>query len=180
MSQSRRSKVAMRKLALLLGLTGVLALALAANVRAASPEHFPVEHVAETFIIEDQCDFPVAFHVEGDVRETLFIDRHGNEIRVVTVFPNFRVTFTNLETGESITTPSPSVQHVTLNPDGSAVISVTGLSGHLIVRGGPPLAADVGRIVLFFSGPEDEEPDILFQAGQFNNGPFPQLCDVLA
>jgi hypothetical protein len=81
----------MRKLALLLGLTGVLALALAANVRAVPPEHFPVEHVAETFIIEDQCDFPVAFHVEGDVRETLFFDRQGNEIRVVTVFPNFRV-----------------------------------------------------------------------------------------
>jgi hypothetical protein len=38
----------------------------------------------------------------------------------------------------------------------------------------------VGRIVLFFSGPEDQEPDIIFQAGQFNMGPFPQLCDVLA
>jgi hypothetical protein len=34
--------------------------------------------------------------------------------------------------------------------------------------------------VFFFSGPEDQEPDIIFQAGQFNMGPFPQLCDVLA
>jgi hypothetical protein len=170
----------MRRLALLLGLTGVVALALAAGARAVPPEHFPVVHVDDTFTVEDECDFPVVFHVEGDLRETLFFDRQGREIRVLTVFPNFRVTLTNAETGESITTPSPSVEHVTINPDGSAVLTVTGLSGHLIVRGEGALAADVGRIVLFFSGPEDEEPDVLFEAGHFNDGPFPQLCDVLA
>jgi hypothetical protein len=59
-------------------------------------------------------------------------------------------------------------------------IAVTGLQGHLIVSGGPPQAADVGRLVLFVSGPEDEESDLLFQAGKFNFGPFPQICDVLA
>ena len=69
---------------------------------------------------------------------------------------------------------------MTINPDGSAIVTVAGLSGHLIVGGGPPQAADVGRIVFFFSGPEDEEPDLVFQAGKFNDGPFPQLCDVLA
>jgi hypothetical protein len=169
----------MRKFALFLGLTSVLALAFAAGARAVPPEHFPVAHVDETFTIEDECDFPVVFHVEGDLRETLFFDRQGNVTRVLTVFPNFRVTLTNLETGKSITTPSPSVEHLTINPDGSAVLTVTGLSGHLIVGGGPPRAADVGRIVLFFSGPEDEDPDILFQAGKFNDGPFPQVCDVL-
>jgi hypothetical protein len=41
-------------------------------------------------------------------------------------------------------------------------------------------AADVGRLVFFFSSPEDEEPDIIFQAGKFNFAPFPQLCDILA
>ena len=49
-----------------------------------------------------------------------------------------------------------------------------------ITGGGPPVAADVGRVVFFFSDPDDEEPDVVFQAGQFNDGPFPQLCDVLA
>jgi hypothetical protein len=38
----------------------------------------------------------------------------------------------------------------------------------------------VGRIVLFVSSPTDMDPDLIFQAGQFNDGPFPQLCDVLA
>jgi len=170
----------MRKLALLLGLAAVLALGPGGVARAVPPVHFPVEHVDETFTIEGECDFPVTVHVEGDVRHTQFFDQAGTEIRDLTVFPNFRVTFTNPETGKSISTVSPAPEHVTINPDGSFVITITGLQGHLIVGGGPPLAADVGRIVLFFSGPEDEEPDIIFQAGNFNLGPFPQLCDVLA
>jgi hypothetical protein len=169
----------MRKLVLLVGLTSVTALALAAVARAVPPEHFPVEHVDATFTIEEECAFPVVVHIEGDIRRTLFFDRQGNEIRELEVFPNFRVTFTNPETGKSITTPSPSVEHLTINPDGSAVLALTGLTSHLIVGGGPPLASEVGRIVLLFSGPEDEEPDILFQAGQFSEGEAP-VCDVLA
>lgn len=172
----------MRKSAVLLGCTGVLALALAAVGRAIPPEHFPVEHVDETFTIpaapEGPCAFPVEVRVVGNIRHTHFFDREGNEIRNLTVYANFRVTFS--ANGKSITTVSPGVEHVTINPDGSAVVTVTGLQGHLIVRGGPPLAADVGRIVFFYSGPEDEDPDIIFQAGKFNLGPFPQLCDVLA
>jgi hypothetical protein len=169
----------MRRLALLLGLAAVVVLGPVGVARAAPPEH-SVEHVDETFTIEGECDFPVVVHVEGDVRHTDFLDQAGNVVRELEVFPNFRITFTNPETGKSISTPSPSVNHATINPDGSAVVTITGLSGHLIVGGGPPLSSDVGRIVLFFSGPDDEEPDILFQAGQFDMGPFPPLCDVLA
>jgi hypothetical protein len=175
----KRRLRSMRKVALLLGLTGVLSLAFPVVATAVPPEHLPVEHVDETFTVED-CDFLVTVHVEGDVRSTVFFDQEGNEIRALDVFPNFRVTFTNAETGESITTPAPSVVHFTFNPDESVVLTVTGLSGHLIVGGGPPLASDVGRIVFFFSGPEDEEPDILFEAGMFSGGPIPELCDVLA
>jgi hypothetical protein len=173
-------RLSMRKLALLLGLTGVLALAFAVVARAVPPQHFPVEHVDESFIIEDECEFPVVLRVEGDLQQTLFFDRHGNVTRVLTVFPNYRVTLTNLETGKSITSPAPAVEHLNINPDGSAVITVTGLQGHLILSGGPPQAADVGRLVLFVSGPEDEDSDVVFQAGKFNFGPFPQICDVLA
>lgn len=172
----------MRKLVLLLGFTGVLALALGTVARAIPPEHFPVVHVDDTFTIPaapaGPCAFPIEGHVVGDLRHTHFFDQEGNEIRDLTVFPNFRITFS--ANGKSITTVSPAVEHVTINPDGSASITITGLQGHLIVGGGPPQAVDVGRIVFFFSGPEDEEPDIVFQAGKFNFGPFPQLCDVLA
>jgi hypothetical protein len=168
----------MRKFALLLGLAAVMVLAPGAAANAAPPEHFPVEHVDETFAIEDACSFTVLVHLEGDVRHTVFFDRAGNVVRELEVFPGFRVAFTNAETGKSISSVSPSVNHATINPDGSAVVAITGLSGHLIVGGGPPQAVDVGRIVFLFSGPDDEEPDVIFQAGQFNFGQF--LCDVLA
>jgi hypothetical protein len=168
----------MRKLAVLLACTGLVALALGAVARAIPPEHFPVEHVDDTFTIVGECAFPVDVHVVGDLRHTHFFDQQGNEIRDLTVFPGWRVTFS--ANGKSITTVSPAVEHVTINPDGSATVAITGLQGHLLVGGGPPLATDVGRIVFFFSGPDDEEPDIVFQAGNFSFGPFPQLCDLLA
>jgi hypothetical protein len=167
----------MRKLALLLGLAAVMVLALGTVARAVPPEH-SVEHVDETFAIEDACSFTIQIHIEGDVRHTNFFNQAGNEVRELEVFPGFRVTFTNAATGKSISTVSPSVNHLTINPDGSAVMAITGLSGHLIVGGGPPQAVDVGRIVFSFSGPEDLEPDIIFQAGKFTFGQF--ICDVLA
>jgi hypothetical protein len=172
----------MRKLVMLIGLTGLLAFALGSAARAIPPQHLQVIHVDETDTIpaapEGPCSFPVEVHVVGDVRVTTFFDREGNAIRELAVFPKFRVTFSANE--KTITTVSIAPNHLTFNPDGSATVAITGLQGHLIVGGGPPLAADVGRLVLFFSGPEDEEPDIRFQAGKFNFGPFPQLCDVLA
>ena len=97
---------------------------------------------------------------------------------MISAFPKARVTFS--ANGKSISTGTPSVEHLTVNPDGSATMTITGLSGHLITGGGPPQAVDVGRIVFFFSSPTDMDPDLIFQAGQFNDGPFPQLCDVLA
>ena len=166
----------------LLAIIGGLAVVLGSVARATPPQHFPVFHLDDTFTIpaapEGPCAFEIEGHVFGDVRTTVFFDRQGNEIRSLDVFPNFRVSFS--ANGKTITTVSPSVNHFTFNPDGSTVLAITGLQGHLIVGGGPPQASDVGRLVLFFSSPEDEEPDILFQAGKFNFGPFPQLCGLLA
>jgi hypothetical protein len=160
----------------------VLALALAVGASAIPPERFPVVHLDEMETIPaapvGPCAFAINVHLVGKVRHTHFFDRQGNVIRELTVFPRFRITFS--ANGKSITTVSVAANHVTINPDGSATVAITGLQGHLIVGGGPPLAADVGRLVLFFSGPEDEEPDVIFQAGKFNFGPFPQLCEVLA
>lgn len=171
----------MRKLAWL-AVSLVFPLAFAVGASATPPEHFPWEEIDETFTIpaapEGPCAYAIQVTLTGKSRHTHFFDKAGNEVRNLTIFPTLRITFS--ANGKSISTVSPSVEHVTLNPDGSALVTITGLQGHLIVGGGPPLAADVGRIVLFFSSPTDEEPDIIFQAGPFNGGPFPQLCDVLA
>lgn len=158
-----------------------LAMLTSSPAAAIPPEHFPPEQVDETFVIEDVCDFPIEIHVTGTVRHTHYFDQDGNEIRDITVFPNFKITFTNLDTGESLSTPSPSVEFIDLNPDGSATVTIAGLGGRLTVPGVGIVAQDVGRIVLFFEGPEDEEPDILFTAGKFlgEGDPFPEACEVL-
>jgi hypothetical protein len=163
----------MRRLALLLGLTAIMVLGPGGVAGAVPPEHVPVEHIDETFADEEACSFTVLIHVEGDIRHTNFLDQAGNVVRELEVFPGFTVTFTNAETGKSISTVSPSVFHATINPDGSTVAAITGLSGRL-----GPQAVDVGRTVLFFSGPEDEDPDIIVEVGQFTFGQ--SLCDVLA
>ena len=121
---------------LVVGLTGVLTLVLAAAARAAPPQHFPVEHVDATLTIEGQCSFPVVRRIEGDVRLTRFVDGAGNTIRFLTTYANFRVTFTNSDTGSTFTTASPAVEQVTINPDGSFVVTSRGLVGHVIAGGG--------------------------------------------
>jgi hypothetical protein len=170
----------MRKLVPLVGCIGVVALTLAAVGRSIPPEHFPVVHVDDTFTIPAgaECAFAVEVHAFGDIRQTEFFDQEGNLIRRLVVSPTFRVSFT--ANGKSITTVSVAPTHITFNPDGSAVVTITGLQGHLIVGGGPPLAADVGRIVFFFGEGLMGPGEIIFEAGNFNLGPFPQLCDVLA
>ena len=171
----------MRKLAVLVALLGVGASALGGVAPAGRPSH-SVASLDEAFTIPAAPAGPCAFAIQGQatgtIKTTQFFDQAGNFIREISVFPSARVTFS--ANGKSISTVTPSVEHLTLNPDGSATLTITGLSGHLIVGGGPPLAADVGRIVFFFSSPTDMDPDLVFQAGQFNDGPFPQLCAVLA
>ena len=171
----------MRKLVVLVTLIGVGATTLGGVAAAGRPSH-SVASLDDTFTIPAAPAGPCAFAIQGSatgtIKTTEFFDAAGNLTRAISVFPRARVTFS--ANGKSISTVTPSVEHLELNPDGSGTLTITGLSGHLIVGGGPPLAADVGRIVFSFSSPTDMDPDLTFQAGQFNDGPFPQLCDVLA
>jgi hypothetical protein len=171
----------MRRLAVLVATAGVGALVVGAIATAGPPTHSVVP-IDDVFTIPaapvGPCAFAIQGHATGTIRTTEFFDSQGNLVRAISTFPRARVTFS--ANGKSISTVTPSVEHFTFNPDGTATLTITGLSGHLITGGGPPQAADVGRIVLFFDSPTDMDPDLVFQAGQFNDGPFPQLCDVLA
>jgi hypothetical protein len=171
----------MSRLAVLLAVIGLSALAVSAVATAGRPTH-STESFDNVFTIPaapaGPCAYAIQGHATGTVKTTEFFDSSGNLVREISAFPRARVTFS--ANGKSISTVTPSVEHITFNADGSATVAITGLSGHLVTGGGPPLAADVGRIVFFFSSPTDTEPDLIFQAGQFNDGPFPQLCDVLA
>jgi hypothetical protein len=172
----------MRKLALLVTIA-VLSLAFPGGAAAIPPEHFPTEQIDETFIVPAAPEGPCAFAIEGrftaQLEHTHFFDREGNEIRNLTRLIGAATTWT--ANGKSITDQVGGIEHLTLDPEtGSATITLTGLLGHLVVRGQGVAAQDSGRIVLFFEGPEDEEPDVLFERGNLGGGPFPALCEILA
>ena len=148
-----------------------------------SAEHFPTEQIDETFVVPAAPEGPCAFEIEGhftaQLEHTHFFDRDGNEIRNLTRLLGATTTWS--ANGKSITDKVGGIEHLTLDPEtGSATLTLTGLLGHLLVRGQGIAAQDSGRIVLFFEGPEDEEPDVLFERGRLSGGPFPALCEILA
>jgi hypothetical protein len=171
----------MSRMLALVAVIGLGVLAVGAVASAGRPTH-SAETFDDVFTIPaapaGPCAFAIQGHATGTIKTKEFFDSAGNLTRVISAFPRARVTFS--ANGKSISTVTPSVEHITFNPDGSSTVTITGLSGHLITGGGRPQAADVGRVVFFFSSPTDTEPDLIFQAGQFNDGPFPQLCNVLA
>lgn len=98
--------------------------------------------------ITDQCAFPVLGHIEGSEIDTTFTDKAGNPVKLLGVFPGNTLTFTNLDTGKSITLGATGSFQLRLNPDGSASAMVTGLGVWLgnPVTGEPGLWYQSGRV----------------------------------
>jgi hypothetical protein len=163
-----------RLMAVMLGVAAPLAVTGAAM--AAKPI-IETETVDATDTI--QCDgFTLEDHVFGTIKHRLYADRAGNPVRELHTISLRHVT-TNPETGESLTTRDVGADRVTIHPDGSATVAVIGLVGRIVVPGRGLVAAAVGRLVLFFEGPEDQEPDIVFEAGRQDDLQA-AVCDVLA
>ena len=81
-----------------------------------------------------------------------FLDKNGNVVRTLGAGKGFALTFTNLSTGATLTTPpNGSVLRTTYNPDGSSTAAATGHS--VIIMGpndvptGPSTTLYVGRVV---------------------------------
>ena len=153
----------MRRRRLIAAAMGMAApFAVTSAVLAAKPVII-TEPIDETSTIA--CDgFTLERRVTGTVKHRLFNDSAGNTVRELHTI-SLRHRITNLATGESLSTRDVGVDRVAINPDGSATVVVIGLVGRVVVPGQGLLAADVGRVVLFFEGPADVEPDVLFEAG---------------
>ncbi len=98
-------------------------------------------------VITDQCAFPVLGHVEGIEIITTFLDRTGDPVKQVVVFPGNTVTLTNLDSGTSLTIMGTGSSQLRAEPDGSLSARST---GH-----GP-----------FFPNPLTGEPGIWYLSGQ--------------
>ena len=120
--------------------------------------------VNDTFFDEflsDVCGFPIESHVEGTVRIMYTEDPGGPALyREIQVFPGWVKSWTNLDSGKSVSTRGPSVIHVTVNADESTVIEITGLTIGFHEPGKGVTYKDAGHLTIFFDGPEDQEPDV--------------------
>ena len=158
---------------------GTVALPAVAGASPPVRESVPIDvSFVEPAAPEGPCAFPVEIHFTGQLELTRFFDRDGNEIRILSRLLGASATFS--ANGKSISDMQNTIEHVRIDPEtGSMTVAVTGLA-HLVVPGQGVAAQDSGRFVLFFESPDDEEPDVLFEGGRADGGPFPALCEILA
>jgi hypothetical protein len=121
-----------------------LALAPAASARKPTREINPSQ---SDVVITDQCDFPVLGHISGVEIIKTWTDDAGNPLKQIVTFPGNRLTFTNRDTGTSVTVVGTGSTQLRAQPDGS--VSARAM-GH-----GP-----------FFPNPLTGEPGIWYLSGQ--------------
>jgi hypothetical protein len=88
----------------------------------------------------------------GNVHTKKFVDRNDNPVKIITAGKGFLLTYTNLDTGNSVTVRTDgSVSKTTFNPDGTQTVSATGHNGLILfpsdVPAGPTTIHYIGRIV---------------------------------
>jgi hypothetical protein len=162
--------------ALLLGLPLVVGPATSALAAPPDRSSFAVDDTGLSRTSED-CGFDILVHVEGTIRVVDFLDGDGTNVRTLVTYPSLTYTFSNAETGESVTSRSPDPEHLTWNPDGSLSVTVTGLVMHWTVPGDGVVAAQSGRLTFTVDAEGHEsgaEP-----VGR-NDDYHAALCEILA
>lgn len=157
------------------GALATCVLALAASAVAAKPDVTKIP-IDETNIIN--CG---GYQLEESVQGTITIrsfSQDGELVREITAYSLVH-TFTNPDTGESVRTPDVGIDFVRLEEDGSFTVAIIGIVGRITIPGEGLVVADLGRIVLFFESPDDEEPDVVFDAGKHVDLSA-AICEALA
>ena len=136
-------------------------------------ETIPVDEVNTIdcggFMLED--------HVFGTIKSRFTENADGSARDLVCI--RLRHIVTNPQTEESLRSNDVGVDKVSIHPDGSATVMQIGLIGNFRIPGQGVIAHESGEIVLFFTGPGDEDPDVLFEAGPKDDIEA-ALCEALA
>ena len=99
-------------------------------------------------VITGQCAFPVLGHIEGIEIDTTFINKAGDPVKLLGVFPGNTLTLTKVGSANSITVSATGSFQLRANPDGTAEGMVTGHGVWLgnPVTGEPGLWYQTGRV----------------------------------
>ncbi len=98
--------------------TVLFALSITSPASASKPVR-EIHPSQDDVVITDQCAFPVLGHVDGEEIITTFVDAAGNPVKQIEVFPGNTVTFTNRDSGASITIMGTGSSQLRAEPDGS-------------------------------------------------------------
>jgi hypothetical protein len=134
-----------RRLLVLSALVTALAFAPAATANKPIREIIPAP---DDMVISGQCEFPVLGHIQGSEIDTTFIDKAGDPVKLLGVFPGNTLTLTNLDTDKSLTLGATGSFQLRANPDGTASAMVTGRGAWLgnPVTGEPGIWYQNGRV----------------------------------
>ena len=134
---------------------GITALALGSAVAVATAA--PASAAEQDFSFElaagEACDFALRVEGTGDKRiMRTFTDQNGEVVRLLSAGKGFDLTFTNLDSGESVALPSNgSVAQTTVNADGTTTVQDTGHNVVILfptdVPAGPSTTLYTGRLV---------------------------------
>jgi hypothetical protein len=110
---------------LLLISTVLIALAVVPVSTAKQPDRYQFDATSDA-TIPPQCAFPVRLHIEGGEINWDFFDKAGNLVKRMGVFPGQTSTWTNVDTGKSVTLSDAGLFQLRFEPDGSGTVSITG------------------------------------------------------
>jgi hypothetical protein len=161
----------MTKLAVLFALSLAVAGLIVGSAGATPPTVTEVV-VDRTFSLAagDACSFPLTIHNEGIRRTTTFFDADGNVTRTMVVLINFTQSYTNEETGATLSTPLAGPGIIEPNGDGTVTTRVPGNDGRLVVPGEGFIYGDLGLIVYTASAATPFTPlDVLLLTGHYEN-----------
>jgi hypothetical protein len=126
-------------------LSAALILTAAHSALADDPITLPAGLACEDFALEISG-------TGGNLHTKVFEDRDGNPVRIITAGKGVLLTYTNLDSGDSVTIRTDgSVTKTTFNPDGTQTVSATGHNGLVLfptdIPAGPTTTQFIGRIV---------------------------------
>jgi hypothetical protein len=175
---SRPEEVSMLKA--LLSLAAVVLVV--ANAAVAAPPEKVTTEFDRTRVIAaspETCPFDIQVQSQGIRNDWTFTDNEGNVVRTMTMLNSFKVAWTNLENGRSLTTPLAGPVIVEPRPDGTVIVYVNGNDGHFVEPGEGPVFSAVGRLV-YRAHPDTLEPiEVLQASGRQDPAVFPAVCEGL-
>jgi hypothetical protein len=164
----------LRRLAVLAAALGALGLGGTASAAAPQTVRTDFDGLAEPL---DCGSYSLEHRVSGHETFREFL-KNGELVRTL---ENFAVkhTWTNLDTGESLSSPDVGANHLIIRESkGGATLYIVGILVRVVVPGQGLVAGELGLETLFFTGPDDPDPDITIHG--MHDDVLEALCTALA